>query len=236
MEEAINKEKETDDITSDVASNTDEAPDITSPVQKELFTPDDSTSEEDLNKFYAKLGRPESFEKYNFNKGDIPEGMEYSDEQENNYRQKAFELGLTQKQAHTLFGWHNELQKKIFEENVQTLHDEQETALKALKKEHGVQYEKKLKLAKSVVTDFGVGKVLNKAGLGNNPELISMFIKIGEKISETPLHGAESKTSQDNAALNLDKLTKDLNGPYLDGSHPLHKETVAKVQKIIDDR
>lgn len=65
--------------------------------------PHENASPEEWNEFYNKLGRPESPDKYNIEyPQDLPEGVQISDEQHQNFTKLAHEIGLTQKQVEQL--------------------------------------------------------------------------------------------------------------------------------------
>lgn len=65
--------------------------------------PNDKSTLEELNKFYAKLGRPEAVDKYEFkNPEQLPEGFKLDEAGTAKFKELAFNLGLTQKQANEL--------------------------------------------------------------------------------------------------------------------------------------
>jgi hypothetical protein len=65
--------------------------------------PNEKSTPEELNKFYAKLGRPEAMDKYEFkNPEQLPEGFALDEAGTTKFKELAFKLGLTQKQANEL--------------------------------------------------------------------------------------------------------------------------------------
>jgi len=74
--------------------------------------PDENATPEQIEKFYSKLGRPENFEKYEFYNFDkLPDGFSINDEGVKQYKELAYKLGLSNKQA-------AELQKFYVEEAI----------------------------------------------------------------------------------------------------------------------
>lgn len=68
-----------------------------------IRVPGEEATPEELEKFYSKLGRPEAADKYEFSDlGDMPEGLNISDERTNEFKEIAHKLGLTAKQANEL--------------------------------------------------------------------------------------------------------------------------------------
>jgi hypothetical protein len=69
--------------------------------------PSENSTPEEINKFYAKLGRPEAMDKYEFkNPEQLPEGFQLNEAGTTKFKELAFKLGLTQKQANELRGYY----------------------------------------------------------------------------------------------------------------------------------
>jgi DNA-directed RNA polymerase beta subunit len=65
--------------------------------------PNEKSTEEEINKFFNKLGRPEEAGKYELSTPEnLPEGFEMNEESLNQFKELAFKLGLTTKQANEL--------------------------------------------------------------------------------------------------------------------------------------
>lgn len=69
--------------------------------------PSENSTPEEINKFYAKLGRPEAVDKYEFkNPEQLPEGFNIDEAGVKEFKELAFKLNLTQKQADELRGYY----------------------------------------------------------------------------------------------------------------------------------
>lgn len=113
--------------------------------------PTEKSTEEELNAFYTKLGRPESAEKYNFN---IPEGQ--SDEFAKSVAPLLFKAGLTQKQLDTLVpDWNNFVAARN-EALTKAAQEEFTKATEELKKEWGANYEANETLAQRATQALGL--------------------------------------------------------------------------------
>jgi hypothetical protein len=65
--------------------------------------PDENSTEEEINKFYTKLGRPEEASKYELtDPEELPEGFNINGESLTEFKNLAFKLGLTSSQANSL--------------------------------------------------------------------------------------------------------------------------------------
>lgn len=67
--------------------------------------PDENSTPEQWNKFYNKIGRPETCNEYAVSEKELPEDYQRDEEFIKEYAQKAHELGLTKKQFHDLYHW-----------------------------------------------------------------------------------------------------------------------------------
>lgn len=69
--------------------------------------------QEEWNQFYKTLGRPDTPDGYEVKLPELPEGLKSSDEQLKSFKEKAYELGLTPKQAQALIEFDVERQKGV---------------------------------------------------------------------------------------------------------------------------
>lgn len=84
---------------------------------KAVQVPGDDATKEDLEKFWTKIGRPESTDGYAFNVPDnLPEDMPYDEKLATDFKGKAHELGLTGKQAAALHDFFVEHQTETYGE------------------------------------------------------------------------------------------------------------------------
>lgn len=140
----------------------------------------------------ADEGAPEKYEAFT-----LAEGIEISDDDLGEFQTIAKELNLSQANAQRLIDFESkrmaataETVQKQLSDAFQKQQDEWITALKSDKEFGGENLDKNVGLAVKVINKFGSSElktVLNDSGMGNNPDLIKMFNKIGKAISEDSL-------------------------------------------------
>lgn len=120
-------------------------------IEKMVSLPNEKSTQEEINAFYAKLGRPESADKYDFK---IAEGQ--SDEFAKQIAPLLFKAGLTQKQVDTIVpGW-NALVAETQEAQNKATEQEFNAAMDILKTEWGKDYAAKETLAKRASSAIGL--------------------------------------------------------------------------------
>ncbi len=141
------------------------------------------------NDFYKRAGRPESPDKY-----ELKEALELlkksptpvDDAKLNKYRARFHELGFTERQSDALLKTYAEDEMSAMERHATEQKSQREQAEMRLRNEWGGKYDENLKTAqaafKRVAPEFD--NVLNKKGLGNDPDVIKFFHTIASRISE----------------------------------------------------
>lgn len=196
--------------------------------------PNDNWDEEQWNDFYNKIGRPETPENYEFTRPEIPEGMNYNEDMEKAFASQAHNLGLTQPQASKLLDWYNKSQIDMQSELEKKAEFEQSQAVEALKKEWGKVYSDKMEKANAAVRTFGAADTLEKAGYANNPDMVKLFAKVGESISEDKLVQGRSDMSPADAKGKINSIMGDSKHPYHNAGHPGHKQAVEEVKNLYE--
>lgn len=151
--------------------------------------PNETSTPEQWNEFYTKLGRPESADKYAF-EDSLPEGLEIDEKLDADYRALAFEIGLTSSQAQKLRAFYNGAVETAYNANqkdVQTrLAEATEKAITEIKDMWGADYKAKTKIAMNTarnVLSQATLDYLDATGLGNNPKLIKDFYELSKRLS-----------------------------------------------------
>jgi hypothetical protein len=147
---------------------------------------------EGWNKIYEKLGKPSTVEEYAFQ---APEGAEIDNERLGWFSNTAHELNLNKQQ-------HNKLVQAAieYENNIYNVQEEKAEAQRVkeianLKDRWGAAYEEKLHLGKRAFKAFASESAIEglEKVMGSNAEVIEMFSKIGESISEDNLPQTEGR-------------------------------------------
>lgn len=132
-----------------------------------------------------KVGAPEEYEDFK-----APEGVELNGEVIDAFKPLAKELGLSQEQAQKLVDFQVE-QAKAHEASVSdyfgNLMTEWQTAVKNDKEIGGQAYDGAIADAKHALNAFGTAELkeaLETTGMGNHPEFVRFFARMGKAIKE----------------------------------------------------
>lgn len=148
---------------------------------------------------------PEKYEAFT-----LPEGVEMTSEQTEAFSALAKELNLTQEQAQKLAEYGGNMLVKAKPDDAAIVEQAKEVwgkETKADKEIGGDKLAENLAVAKKTLETFGtpaLKDLLNKSGMGNHPEVIRLFYKVGKQIGEdNVLISGGRPSSSENAA---DKL------------------------------
>ena len=185
---------------------------------------------ESRDNFYNQIGRPETPDGYNF-------GTEPGDNRLDFFKDAVHKIGLTQDQAT------NMLQLYAAVENEQSKASDKANADFAvesqieLKREWGVDYDSKIDMAQRAFAQFATpefSKIMDETGIGNHPELLKAFSKVGEAMGDDKLvvgSGRAVGMSPQQAKEEIESLYRDkeFSKAYLDRTDPGHKDASSKM-------
>ena len=193
-------------------------------------------TEEDLNKIYIRLGRPESPQDY----GIKPDGVFLDEGVVNSFTDVAHKLGLNSNQAKGILDYytssiqnHDEF---IASESKKTV----ELTESNLKAEWGSSYEDKLDRAVSAAEEFASSDLLqikleDGTKIGNHPAFIKAFSNIAEFKSKVTSEDTIQESTVNSRLTSKDAQAR-LNAIYGDTSHAYwdKKNPVAR-QKAVEE-
>jgi hypothetical protein len=151
--------------------------------------PKEDAKPEEISAFYAKLGRPESPDKYDLQPPMLPQGAGWDKEAEKAFRKLAHDIGLNNKQAQALVKFHGDSTLAAIQRAAET----READVSAIKAKYGASFGNRAALAEKAVYHLAqeAGIPMDKAkaflestGLGDHPVLFEMFGKLGESYLE----------------------------------------------------
>jgi len=183
--------------------------------------------------FYNQLGRPEHADGYDF--GEDDEGVL------DGYKQFSHNNGLSQEQAENILGLYNEIQEEEAGENEQSIKDLEVQTTINLQREWGRNYDGNMDYAKRAYAQFaspGLSEVLDNTGLGNHPEMIRAFSKIGQMLGEEALAVGtglgKTQISPQSAQEEIQALyrDKDFSKSYRDNRDPNHQTAMKKMDRL----
>ncbi len=147
------------------------------------------TKAEDAKGDKAKVGAPEKYDTFKF-----PEGVEVDQPALDKFLPLAKELNLTQEQAQKLIDFQSEYiaaATKTAQSMWDTLQSDWVKAAKSDKEIGGQAFNENVGHAAKAIKQFGTPELkaaLDATGVGNHPEFIRVFAKIGRAISEDKFH------------------------------------------------
>jgi hypothetical protein len=205
--------------------------------QDKIVIPTKNSSQEAWDEAYAKLGRPESADKYALDaKSDV---VPFDETAIKSFAEQSHKLGLNNKQAQGIL----EFYKNNMEGSAQQAKIDTETAQsqaeQQLRQEWGRDFEGKVKqagaLAKANINPEVLDMTLsNGTRLGDHPEIIKGFAKIANMMSEDKIVATESENVNTVADIEseISAITNDTDGPYWNKQHPDHDKAVQQVYTL----
>lgn len=208
-----------------------------------LRVPGKDAKPEEVAKFreeaWAKLGRPESPEKYNVKLPSV-EGVEVSAEHVKAFLPVAHKLGLNESQVEEILKWDADQAKAAAPDHAK----DYEACMKALTDGDdngpgwGSTADRYINTAKRTLETMfhpSVAAQIVASGVGNNPEFIRGMARIGKELVEDGLIlGEEKGIASDGASLltELEGMMKDPKSAYFDRSNPGHEAAVERAMHI----
>ena len=205
--------------------------------QDKIVIPTKNSGQEAWDEAYAKLGRPESADKYALDvKSDV---VPFDETAIKSFAEQSHKLGLNNKQAQGIL----EFYKNNMEGSAQQAKIDTETAQsqaeQQLRQEWGRDFEGKVKqagaLAKANINPEVLDMTLsNGTRLGDHPEIIKGFAKIAGMMSEDKIVSTESENVNTVADIEteISAITNDTDGPYWNKQHPDHDKVVQQVYTL----
>ena len=206
--------------------------------------PGEESTDEERNDFFTKMGRPETADKYEYARPDMPEGMSYDADAETAFKQMAHDQGITQNQLGSILDFYN---KYALDSQIdQKLHMD-EAYFKgeaALQKEWGMKgYDRNVSIAQRAMKEFGgpeLEKLLTSDPRGSHPALVKAFYRMGLKSQEARPLDAQ----HDSSFLDIESAQKEIeafNKPnhkmykaYWNKDDAKHAEAVAYRDRLFD--
>jgi len=186
------------------------------------------------NDVYNSMGRPETPDQYFFDE-------RYAEADLDDFKNVAHNLGLSQKQAENILDMYSQANYDQNQE-AESRHEEmQANGVHALQQEWGKSYNENVELARRAFTNFASKEALDimeDSGLGNHPEIVKMFSKIGNLLKEDgimvgePGIGGALSPAMAEEKINTNLSDTDFNKVYLDKTHPQHQKAVEEMTRL----
>ena len=205
--------------------------------------PADDAPKEEWDKFYNKLGRPETPDGYKYERPEIPEGMTYNENLEKEFMSFAHERGMTQGQVKDILDYYNDIQSNAFVEQGAAIKQAQTEAETKLRKEWKNGYDNEVSQAIKAFQQFADkddANYLDATGKGNDPVLIKVFNKVAKAMSESrdssPFSADDDWLTPDTAKKESDAIRNDkehpLHAAYFDANHKDHARAIKRMEEL----
>lgn len=152
-----------------------------------LVIPDENSTDEEVDAFHVKLGRPEKRDGYEFPDLELGESAKIDDKAVESFKDVCFKNGLPQRVMAEIAQCHGDSVKAQIEA-VDTARKEQLVAFdKEMRDELGTAYDQKMTFGKMGVNldgDDQLLKDLKETGAAMRPSVIRHFIKLGQQSQE----------------------------------------------------
>lgn len=170
-----------------------------------VVIPGKDASKEDWDTFYKRLGRPESKGDYELDAIFLPDGVTRDEKTEEQFRQIAFDLGLSKEQAKKLHKYAAQQGIESFTNLRKQMEAKKEEARSALRKEWGADHDRNLALIGTLLRKFGSDEVIQylNSGPGNDPPMLRLLAKFANAISPDRLETGSlpSETQEDDGSI-----------------------------------
>ena len=205
--------------------------------QDKVVIPTNNSTEEHWDEVYAKLGRPESADKYSLDaKSEV---VNLDETAIKSFAEQSHKLGLNNKQAQGILEFYkNNMEGMAHQAKVDT-ETAQAQSTQELRQEWGREFDTNIKKAGALAKANMNPEILDmqlKDGmrLGDHPEIIKGFAKIAGMMSEDKIVSTESENVSSNTDVEteISDIMNNKDGPYWNKSHPDHDKMVQQVYTL----
>lgn len=199
-------------------------------------------TDEDLDRIYDRLGRPEAPSDYGF---DV-DGNVITEELATNYADVAHKLRLTPDQAKGILDYYRSSVEQSGEQSLELAEAAKEQTVESLRNEWGRAFDQKVEAAARVAQEFADPEMFNitladGSKLGDNAEFIKAFAKIADFRQSVTSEDTVAEMSQSNvmtpatAQAEIDAIMNDKSHAYWDRKNPIARnKAVERMQHLME--
>lgn len=205
-----------------------------------VLIPTESSSEDDVNSFLNRAGRPDKPEGYSLT---LPEGGEMSDTDLANFREDLWKAGVSQKRAQDMLSNTYERNKLADEQAIvddkKAIEVRTEENLRNLRTEWGsAHYDNNMKIAKDSIIEHGgedLWKMLTEKNLDTEPSILLAFAKVAKERGSDKLpdvNNSEGYQTTGDLEKRKSEIMDNLDGPFYHKGHADHDKAVKEYGEI----
>jgi len=205
--------------------------------QDKVAVPNKNSTDDQWNEVYAKLGRPESADKYALEMKS--ESVAMDENAIKNFAEQSHKLGLNNKQAQGILEFYKNSMESTQQQATIDTETAQSQSEQELRKEWGRDFDVKVNQAGALAKANMNPEVLDLTlqdgtRIGDHPEIIKGFAKIAGMLSEDKLVSTESENEGNAKDIQseINTIVNDTTGPYWNNKHPGHEKAVQQVYTL----
>ena len=199
-------------------------------------------TDEDLDRIYDRLGRPETPKDYRF---DV-DGNVITEELAANYADVAHKLRLTPDQAKGVLDYYRSTVEQEGAQSLELAEVAKEQTVQSLRQEWGRAFDQKVEAAARVAQEFADPEMFNitladGSKLGDNAEFIKAFAKIADFRQSVTSEDTVAEMSQSSvmtpatAQAEIDAIMNDKSHAYWDRKKPIARhKAVERMQHLME--
>ena len=199
-------------------------------------------TDEDLDRIYDRLGRPETPKDYSF---DV-DGNVITEELAANYADVAHKLRLTPDQAKGVLDYYRSTVEQEGAQSLELAEVAKEQTVQSLRQEWGRAFDQKVEAAARVAQEFADPEMFNitladGSKLGDNAEFIKAFAKIADFRQSVTSEDTVAEMSQSSAMTpataqaEIDAIMNDKSHAYWDRKNPIARQkAVERMQHLME--
>lgn len=165
-------------------------------IGSRIPAPEAGWEQKQWDEFYAKVGRPESPDKYSMPEVKLEEGVKIDEEKFKQIRAKVHGLGLTDRQFKGIMEVYLGSVNEQVKGSTSQAQAKRDAAMGELRQTWGDHFQENVNLAKNVLQKFGADEsfmqYLEESNMGNNTQFIKFLHTIGTKMMEDTSRGGEA--------------------------------------------
>ena len=197
---------------------------------------------EGWNRFSKAMGIPDKAENYGLPDANLPDSMKDTTIDKSKFAEVVHAYKLTPSQAKGLWETYQQINIDSYSKAVEKHQANLVETVNQLKSEWGDAYDVNVEFGQMVINKFATDKESNDYItniLSGDPRGIKFLAKIGEQFAENKIGEFRMKRfslAPDEAQTEIDKMTSDLSGPYMNQSGKFtereHQEAIDRVNTL----
>lgn len=207
-----------------------------------IVIPGKDAKPEQINEYWTKLGRPETADKYELPKDNMPEGVTLDETLTKAAFDEFHKLGISKNQAAELVRWQAKASLAQQEAAKVAQNQKIQENVGVLRKEFGQAFDEKDRQATNAVETYGgkeaVELLKKNPSLATDPVFVRMMAKIGREIAEDPIRGGGHQQSfavspgEAQARINAKLADETFMKAYTNRSAPNHNQAVEELNAL----